>query len=211
MWRVPLGCDLVVLAIATLVTWRAWSSKEANALAIGNFLILAFTLMVLVWYAYDTNRIARLTRERWIREGVYRVSYVMEAVGEKGQAGRTLFKIANPSTLAVRARVACNFRLYGEPIKADPLYGGEDVWLVFPQQVSQGWFEIASLLQKKGKTVAGMMAECTPANRKDQLTMVLELEFWDELGEGRQLPARPHYFDFERRAWIPQLAEGPRS
>jgi hypothetical protein len=107
----------------------------------------------------------------------------------------------------VRARVNCNFRVYGAPINADPLYDGKDIWVVFPQQFSQGWFEVDSLLQKKGKGVAAMIAECTPANRKDQFTMLLELEFWDELGARRKLPGRPHYFDFERWTWIPQLAE----
>lgn len=207
MKKVAVGFAVCVFAIATVVTWSAWSSKDANALNIGNFVLLALTLIVLVWYAYDTNSIARVTRERWMREGVLSTTYGMELIGDKGQPGRTLFRIHNPSTLIVRARVTCNFRLYGDPIKADPIYDGKDTWLVFPQQVSQGWFEVDSLLQKKGKGVAAMIAECTPANRKDQFTMVLELEFWDELGARRKLPARSHYFDFERWAWIPQLTE----
>ena len=52
-----------------------------------------------------------------------------------------------------------------------------------------------------------MVAECNPENRKEQLTMMLELEFWDELGARRKLPPRHHYFDFDRWLWIPQLAE----
>ena len=87
------------------------------------------TLIVLVWYAYDTNSIARVTRERWMREGVLGTTYSMELVGQKGEPGRTLFRIHNPSTLVVRARVACNFRIYGEPVGADPLYDGKETWL----------------------------------------------------------------------------------
>ena len=118
-----------------------------------------------------------------------------------------MFRLHNPSTLLVRARVQCNLKVYGAPVQAGALYDGDDVWLIFPQETSQGWFEIETLLERKGKNVAAMIAEGTPANRKDQLTMRLKLEFWDELGERRVLPARPHYFDFERWAWIPQLAE----
>ena len=73
----------------------------------------------------------------------------------------------------------------------------------------QGWFEIESLLQSKGKSVAAMIAESTPANRHDQLTMLLDLEFWDELGARRRLPPRRHYFDFDRWAWIPHVTEDP--
>lgn len=182
--------------------------KDADILEIGNFIVLALTLIVLVWYAYDTNSIARVTQERWMREGVLGTTYSMQLVGEKGEAGsRTLLQIHNPSTLIVRARVACNFQVYGQPVTAGPLYDGKDVWLLFPQQISQGWFEIDSLLQKNGKTVAAMIAECTPTNRKEQLTIMLDLEFWDELGARRKFPPRSHYFDFERWTWIPRLTE----
>jgi hypothetical protein len=208
MKTLAIGFAVCTIAIAALVTWSAWSSKDATALEIGHFVILVLTLIVLVWYAYDTNSIARVTRERWLRDGVLSTTYSMQLTGDKGQAGKTLFQLHNPSSLIVRARVACNFRVYGEPIKAGPVYDGEDVWVLFPQQMSQGWLDVGTLLQAKGKSVAAMIAERTPANANDQLTMMLELEFWDELGGRRKLPARTHYFDFDRWAWIPQLTEG---
>jgi hypothetical protein len=37
--------------------------------------------------------------------------------------------------------------------------------------------------------------------------MMLEFEFWDERGAHSQLRGRRHYFDFDRRAWIPPLEE----
>ncbi|MEW6410441.1 MAG: hypothetical protein AB1488_10090 [Nitrospirota bacterium] len=207
MKKIAIAFAIVVLLVAGFVTWKAWCSKDVDILAIGNFLVLTFTLVVLVWYAYDTNAIAKVTQQRWLREGVLSTTYSLQLLGEKGQAGRTLVQLHNPSTLIVRAKINFNFRVYGEPISAGGLYDGKDVWLLFPQQMSQGWFEIESLLQKKGKSVSTMIAECTSANREDQVTMVLELEFWDELGARRKLPSRRHYFDFERWAWIPQLAE----
>lgn len=207
MKKIVIAFAVAVLLIAGFVTWKAWCSKDAEILTIGNFLVLTLTLIVLVWYAYDTNVIARVTQQRWQREGVLSTTYSLQLLGEKGQAGRTLVQLHNPSTLLIRARINFNFRVYGEPVSAGPLYDGKEVWLLFPQQMSQGWFEVESLLQKKGKSVAKMIAECTPANREDQLTMMLELEFWDELEARRKLPARRHYFDFERWVWIPQLAE----
>jgi hypothetical protein len=204
--NIALGFAISTVAIMALVAWCAWPPKDIVAL--GTFVVLALTLIVLVWYAYDTNSIARVTGERWLREGLLSTGYSMNITDEKGEAGRTVFQLQNQSALVVRARAACNFRIYGEPIKAtDPLYDGENVWLLFPQQFSQGWFEVALLLQAKGKTVPAMITERTAANSQNQLTMMLELEFWDELGERRKLPARRHYFDFDRWAWIPKLAE----
>lgn len=207
MKKIAIAFAVVAILVAGFVTWKAWCSKDANILAIGNFLVLTLTLIVLVWYAYDTNAIAKVTQERWLREGVLSTTYSLQLLGEKGQSGRTLVQLHNPSTLIVRARINFNFRVYGEAVSAGALYDGKDVWLLFPQQMSQGWFEIESLLQKKGKSVSAMITESTIANREEQLTMMLELEFWDELKARRKLPARRHYFDFERWAWIPQLAE----
>jgi hypothetical protein len=154
----------------------------------------------------------RMTPTRWREsrtnagsgEGVLGAMYSMELVGNKGDAGRTMFRIHNQSRLVVRAKVACNFRVYGDPIKYGPLYDGEELWLVFPGQTV---FEIEQLVQMKGKTVATMMRESTPTNREHQLTMLLEIEFEDELGSKRPLPRRMHYFDFDRWLWIPHIAE----
>lgn len=210
-WRVvkslPFTFTVFCLLFAALIAYNAWR-QNADVLAIGTFVVLTLTLIVLVWYARDTNSIARATLERWQREGVLSTTYSMEIVGKPGDAGRTMFRLHNPSPLVVSAKVACNFQLYGEPVDYHPLYDGKQNWLIFPQQVSIGWFEIAGLLAKKGKSVTDMIAEHTMDNFESQLTMLLELEFWDELGVHRELPARSHYFDFVRWNWIPQLAEG---
>lgn len=192
---------LIIIIIVTIFNWQ-----ENDCLALANFVMLGFTLIVLVWYAYDTNSIAQITRERWIREGVLSTTYSMELIGKKGDSGRTLFQIHNPSSLVVYASVACNFRLYGgDTIEVSPAFNGKDPWVLFPQQVTQGWFEINSFL--RGKTIASMIAESTPENRAKQFTMLLELEFWDELGARRKLPTRLHYFDFDRWAWIPHITQ----
>ncbi len=192
-----------ILLMMLTVTWFCWASEDF--LTLGNFVVLSLTLIVLAWYAYDTNSIARITRERWLRDGVLRTTYEMQVIDQKGNNGHTIFRLHNPSTLVVRATVACNFKIYGEPTTGGPAYNGTDVWLLFPQQVSQGWFEIQDVLQTKGKNIEAIMAERTIKNSASQLTMMLELEFWDELGARRKLPARSHYFEFDQWAWIPQL------
>ena len=207
MKAITIAFGVLVVALTMLVTWKSWGSLDTTALDLGTFVVLALTLVVLTWYAYDTNSIARITRDRWMREGVLATSYSIELVGNKGQAGRTLVRIHNPSPLVVRARVNFNFRVYGDPVESKSLYDGKEIWLIFPQQVSQGWFEVEDIVQRKGKTVSAMIAERTAVNSADQLSAVLELEFWDELGANRRLPARPHYFDFDRWAWIPRLAD----
>jgi hypothetical protein len=198
---------VIILIIIVFVTWIALFLKDSTIVAIGTFVVLSLTLIVLTWYAYDTNSIAKVTQERWMREGVLSTTYSTELLGTKGDNGRTLFRIINPSSLIVRAKVNCNFKIYGEPVSAGSAYDGSETWLLFPQQMSQGWFEIESILQKKGKSVAIMTTEHVQENTKEQLTMMLSLEFWDELGARRELPQRLHYFDFNQWVWIPELTE----
>jgi hypothetical protein len=103
---------------------------------------------------------------------VLSATYGIQLIGVKGEAGRTLVVLNNPSSLLVRARFGGDFRVYGEQVLAGALYDGKDVRLLFPQQSRKGWFEVESLLRREGKTVAVMMNECTPANRMEQLTVV---------------------------------------
>jgi hypothetical protein len=74
--------------------------------------------------------------------------------------------------------------------------------------MSQGWFELTPLLAKKGKTIEQMMEERSDSNKKEQLTMNLEIEFRDEIGNIRKLPSRIHYFKFDSDdfRWVPVLA-----
>jgi hypothetical protein len=197
----------IVIGIMAVVICLWFSKNDPNILLFGNFIILALTLVVLVLYARDTNSIARVTSDRWQREGVLGTTYSMEVVGEKGKQGQTLFRIYNTSTLVVRAKVNCNFKLYGKPIISYSQFDGTDTWLLFPLQNTQGWFKIETLLKQNQKNVASLMQERTEDNCESQLTMNLELRFWDELGNERVLPTRYHHFDFKDWRWIPKLVE----
>lgn len=205
MRRFALGFAVVLLLFGAFVAGATWGRRDL--LEGGTFVVLLLTLIALIIYAFDTNTMARVTRERWKREGVLETIYEMGISDAKGAAGRTVFRIQNPSRLMVRARVACNFQVYGSPVKCSPPYDGDEIWFVFPQQLSQGWFEIDPLLRKKGKAVAAMIAEQTPGNTAEQLTMDLEIEFRDELSERRKLPSRRHYFDFGQWTWVPVLTK----
>lgn len=207
MKKLAIGFSIAIFLAAALFVWLGFRQEKTDVVAIGSFIVLTLTLLVLVWYAYDTNSIARITADRWTREGVLGAVYSLELVGSRGDVGRTLVRIHNPSTLVVRARLNCNFEVYGRRVSAGALYDGTHRWVVFPQQLSQGWFEIDLLLHQQGTNVTSVMTETTSANRETQLTMNLSIDFEDELGAVRKLPSRLHYFDFERWAWIPRLGE----
>jgi hypothetical protein len=71
-----------VCAAALLVgvtAWQLWCAPTPDVLALGSFIALTLTLIVLVRYAYDTQVIATITEERWRREAVLRATYEIQA------------------------------------------------------------------------------------------------------------------------------------
>jgi hypothetical protein len=102
MKTVSIAFAACVLAITFIVTWNAWSSKDA--LQVGTFVILALTLTVLVWYAYDTNAIARVTRERWQRDGVLGTTLAFARRGQSTCALAAETKLPRQRLSATEAR-----------------------------------------------------------------------------------------------------------
>ncbi len=207
MKKLAIAFAIVAAAVSAIALSIELQQNTPRYVELANLVVLTLTLVVLVWYAYDTNAIATVTRERWTREGVLGTSYnvVLADRATVGDHGRTLMQFTNASALIVRANVNCNFQIYGIPVSWGELYDGRRDWILYPNQFSQGWFEIEGLLQHQGKSVAAMQSEANDQNRNRQLTMHLALRFTDELGVTRNLPPRKYYFDFRRWAWIPEL------
>ena len=196
---------LIIITCAVIIVFKTINKPNYDLLEIGTFIILTLTLVALIFYAYDTNALAVISQKKWEKESVLFATYSMEGIGDKGKKGRILFRITNPSTLMLRAKVWCNFQVYGSPVEYSEDFNGKNTWYIFPGQMSQGWYEIESLLNKKGKTVEQMINEYSDENRNQQLTMDLKLEFRDELDNRRMLPSRRHYFAFNDWRWIPEL------
>jgi len=196
---------IIIVLCAGYIVKLSSVQPDMNILEIGIFVVLTLTLIALIFYAYDTNLLASIGKSRWERESVLNATYEMVGINDKGGAGRTLFRITNPSTLIIRAKVWCDFKIYGSTVEADDAFNGNDTWLVFPQQTSQLFFEIVTLLNKKGKTPQEMIQEYTSANRTTQLTLDLTIEFRDELRHKRRLPTRKHFFAFNEWRWVPFL------
>ncbi|MBW8039595.1 MAG: hypothetical protein FVQ85_06305 [Planctomycetes bacterium] len=196
---------LIVLSAFYIFFKLSCGETEKDILEIGTFVVLTLTLIALIFYAYYTNQLASIAQARWERENVLNATYEMAGTDDIGRAGRTLFRITNRSPFIIRAKIWCEFKIYDSPVEVKDEFNGTNIWLVFPQQMSQGWFEIAPLLAQKGKTVQQMKEEYASDNRTTQLTMDLTIEFRDEIGNRKRLPTRRHYFAFNDWRWIPVL------
>lgn len=205
--RKPIVSTILILISVCTVSYIFFCYPNISIIEIGTFIVLAITLVVLIFYAYDTNRLATISQLRWERENILKTNYYMEGTNDKGGAGIILFGINNSSTLLMRAKVRCNFKVYNVLVEDDDAFNGIETWYIFPQQTTQGSYIIEQLLKKRGKTVENMCQEYTDGNRGQQLTMDLEIEFRDESGNERKLPSRKHYFAFNDWRWIPLITK----
>lgn len=201
------GIIILIIVCTGYVVYVSIGQPDRDILEIGTFIVLSLTLVALVFYANDTNLLASVGQSKWERENILSATYQMTGIDDRGGVGRILFRINNPSTLIIKAKVWCDFKIYGSPVKSDNNFNGKNTWILFPQQMSQGWFEISSLLEQQGKSVQQMIDEYTPGNMSTQLTLDLTIEFRDELGNERRLPTRKHFFEFNEWRWIPVLTE----
>jgi hypothetical protein len=196
---------LLMVICAVIIVCKSINRPDIKILEIGNFIVLSLTLVALIFYAHDTYRLASIGQSKWEKENILNATYEMVGINDLGGAGRILFRITNPSTLIIRAKVWAEFKVYGVPVDPGGDFNGTKIWLVFPQQTSQGWYEISSLIAQQGKTPQKMQSEYDSNNRTTQLTLDLTIEFRDELGNERKLPTRKHYFAFNDWTWIPVL------
>jgi len=197
-WLILIICLILISVAITIILSGEWDVKNATLVAI------TLTLITLIFYTASTHSIAFLDKSRWELENICKAFYYMKP--NEDNEDSILFGIRNESILVMRAKVNCNFNIYGEEVEYSNDYNGRNTWYIFPHQISQGHFEISKLLSKKRKTVPNMIEERDDTNREKQLTMELEIKFRDEYKRERKLPSRIHFFDFKRMCWIPIIA-----
>jgi hypothetical protein len=112
------GIVALIVLFSGIIVITSISHSEIDFLERGTFIVLSLTLIALVFYAYDTNLIASIGQSRWERESVLNATYEMVGINDSGGAGRILFRITNPSTLLIRAKVWAEFKVYG--VSVDP-------------------------------------------------------------------------------------------
>jgi hypothetical protein len=198
---------VAVVGVCLVGLLVALSSNEVT-IQRGTFLVLTLTLAMLIVYTHATATLAAIERTRLEVEGARSAVYEMFMVPrEDVPQGRTMFVVGNPSWLMVRAKVWCQFRVYGQRVDYHPDFDGTNTWKIFPRQQNRCHFEVKPLLARSGKTIEDMLREATGANRGEQLTMDLVIEYRDEQDRRYRLPSRRAFFDFPNWVWIPQLTE----
>jgi heme/copper-type cytochrome/quinol oxidase subunit 2 len=198
-WKLPLFIALIVF----LAYFVNKARQKPDILKIGTFIVLTLTLFFLAIYTFDTNRLSELTQKRWERESILSATYGMEVTDNKGGKGRTGFVIVNPSNLMLWAKVWCNFKVYGTSVDYADAYNGKETWCILPGSRTNGWYDIETLLKKRGETVKKMISDYSEENRDNQLTLDLKIDFLNEIGDKRSLPSMKYYFAFNEWKWIP--------
>lgn len=197
-------CVIVVGVVITV--GLAFSNQSKGYIETGTFVILGLTLIALLAYTYDTHRMARIQEERWEKELIPILHYNMLPRDSQGHSW--WFELINLLKYFIEAQVNLNLKVYGDAVVYSSDYDGTNKWIVYPAQTSRGWFSIDQILNKKRLTFSRMEQERKDTNVTEQLTMDLECTYeCKEIGKSRKNPLRHHYFDFQKKVWVPYLTE----
>jgi hypothetical protein len=198
---------LVILAVACSCVVFAFVYKgDKPILEAGQLIVLSLTVVFIILYVRDTNRIANAEEEKWETELEPRVSYHLSSFEEDGDVHVT-FQLINLTNFHVEVRVNCNFKIYGQAAKFSGAYDGTEVWPLAHYQEPKGLFRLTKLLETKQKTIEQMRSERNGTNASEQLTADITIEAESETGRARKYLPRRYHFCFERLIWIPRLTE----
>lgn len=205
--KLPIIASIVIGIIVVVCLVLAFKSDlSADYVQVGTLVLLAGTLVGLVIYANDTNRMTKIQEDRWEAETIPVLYYGIKLINSQDRS-RWFFSLTNPSPkYFIEAWVNLNLKVYGEAVEYGDDYNGTNKWILFPNQISNGWFSIDGILGKKGKSFSQMKEKRTNDNVREQLTMDLECKLrCKETGKSRDVPRRRHYFDFKGGVWVPEL------
>jgi len=74
------GIVALIILCSGIIVKASIGHPGIDILEIGTFIVLSFTLIALIFYAYDTNLLASIGQSRWQRESVLNATYEMVGI-----------------------------------------------------------------------------------------------------------------------------------
>ena len=137
---------LLVIIFAIFFVIKSLESEPVNYVSIGTLIILAVTLIVLIQYAYDTNRIANITQEFNLTPNV------MHRISSANLSNKEIdigFDLLNQSNFYVKAYVNVELKCYKDTlIIPNDVYYGKKPWNLPPNAFVHGHFHLNDVLLK---------------------------------------------------------------
>ncbi|TAL62639.1 MAG: hypothetical protein EPN88_13130 [Bacteroidetes bacterium] len=143
-----------LIIISTIyLTINGFESNEVDYVSIGNLIILALTLLVLLQYAYDTNRLANITQDYNLTPNImHKLSSALLSSDEYDIG----FDLLNQSSFYVKAFVNIELKCYNDNINIpNDVYCGKRPWILPPNAFVHGHFRLNdNLLKSSNRTIA---------------------------------------------------------
>ncbi len=217
---------IIVFVITLLFAYFSYEKKEGFA-DIGTLLILGFTLVALIFYAFSTYEIAEVDKKTYEESKLPVVSLIISPEPKIILNYDTRVLMQNFSNYNLQAFMKLNLKVNGKPIEVGGAYSGDEAWFLTAQQQINGHFYIGDVLKKAGTDVAETKKDFLPENVKKQLCMSIEVyyrgvtreydssESWPHKNKNPKYkdsytkwlgnPPQKWYFDFSRDVWVYDL------
>ena len=184
-----------LIIISTICfTIKGFEPKEVDYVSIGTLIILSLTLLVLIQYAYDTNRVANITRDFNLTPNVMLKLSSTLLTNKEYDIG---FDLLNQSSFYVKAFVNVELKCYNDSINiSNDVYYGKRPWILPPNAFVHGHFHLNdNLLKPSNRTIAELKQKGEDINA---LSMKVKINCTSIHNIDLKIPEIKYHFVFKR-------------
>ncbi len=142
----------LITIVTIFFTIKGFQSENVEYVSIGTLIILALTLIILLQYAYDTNRLANITQDFNLTPKVmHKLTSTLLSPNEYDIG----FDLLNQSSFYVNAFVNVELKCYNDCITIpNDVYYGKRPWILPPNAFVHGHFRLNdNLLKSSNRTI----------------------------------------------------------
>lgn len=186
---------LLSIVVVIFFSVKALCSTPIDYIRIGTLIVLGLTLIAVIQYAFDTNRMIDLQQRVHLTPQVVHQISAIDLGNNEFDIG---FDLVNHSSYYVEATVNVRLESFGVEIRIpDNVYYGARPWVLPPHSNVHGHFKLNDgLLQLANRTMADLRRMSRDEN---MLTLVIErIQCTIPHGIPLKIPAIRYHFVFDR-------------
>lgn len=191
------GITLTVLLLIGFIILN-FCSTYSNPIATGTFVILGVTLIVIMIYAYDTNRLANLQQNIYLTPNVIHQIDLIEVNEKNINVGLDLINFSN---FYVSALTFVQLKCFEQELFIpNEIYYGKSAWNLPPNLKVHGHFTVNDDFLKPANINVDELRKA--ADDPKALSLNIKINCKSIHGIELSIPETKYFYSFKRKTWV---------
>ena len=192
----PIFNSLVILNLVLVVALFFLEGKDFLQKA--TLIVLICTLIIIIWYAFETRRMANIQEKDYLERKKPLLS--VNLVSDKDVIFKSVFQLVNHKPLFTTVRVYATFKYGAKDIYISDHYNGKRQWIIQPSSQISAPLPIAESIKKTFDDE--VIPNILERNKNVPLNVKITLDYESEMGEGRKNRPIKYYYEFSKQTWV---------